>query len=78
MDGTRDTIDKTIDKKLSEAGKAILEALARNPSMTQKELAAHLNLSEIGVRYNTDKLKKNGLLKRAGGKKTGHWEVQSR
>jgi predicted HTH transcriptional regulator len=38
-------------------------------------MAAKLNLSEIGIRYHTDKLKAKGILKRIGGRKTGHWEI---
>jgi len=69
------TIGKTIDKTLSTAEKTIMEAVAQNSRVTQKELAAKLNLSEIGIRYHTDKLKAKGILKRIGGRKTGHWEI---
>lgn len=69
------TIDKTIDKPLSAAEKVIMETVARNPSVTQKELASKLTLSEIGIRYHTDKLKAKGILKRIGGRKTGRWKV---
>jgi ATP-dependent DNA helicase RecG len=69
------TIVKTIVKTLSAAEKVIMEEVAQNPSVTQKELATKLTLSEIGIRYHTDKLKAKGILKRIGGRKTGHWEV---
>ena len=52
-----------------------MAAVAQNPSVTQKELASKLTLSEIGIRYHTDKLKAKGILKRIGGRKTGRWEV---
>ena len=38
-------------------------------------MARQLNLGEIGIRYNTDKLKAKGILQRVGGKKAGRWEI---
>jgi len=70
-------IDKTIDKNLSTTEKDILNLIADNPAITQKEMAKQLNLSEIGIRYNTDKLKVKGVLQRVGGKKAGCWEIIS-
>jgi len=69
------TIDKTIDKDLSITEKAIIKLIATNPSITQKEMAKHLKLTEIGIRYNTGKLKSKGILQRTGGKKAGRWEI---
>ena len=69
------TIGKTIDKNLSTTEKAILDLIAVNPAITQKKMAKQLNLSEIGIRYNTDKLKAKGVLQRVGGKKAGRWEI---
>lgn len=69
------TIDKTIDNNLTATEKAILNLLQSNPSLTQKEMAKKLRLSEIGIRYNTDKLKAQGFLRRIGGRKAGRWEV---
>jgi ATP-dependent DNA helicase RecG len=68
-------IDKTIDKDLSITEKAVIKLIATNPSITQKEMAKQLKLTEIGIRYNTSKLKSKGILRRSGGKKTGQWEV---
>jgi len=69
------TIDKTIDKDLSITEKAVIKLIATNPSITQKEMAKHLKLTEIGIRYNTGKLKSKGILQRTGGKKAGRWEI---
>jgi predicted HTH transcriptional regulator len=38
-------------------------------------MAKQLKLTEIGIRYNTSKLKSKGILRRTGGKKAGRWEV---
>jgi len=55
--------------------KAVMKLIATNPSITQKEMAKQLKLTEIGIRYNTSKLKSKGILQRTGGKKTGRCEV---
>ncbi len=65
----------TIHKELFPAEKAVLEIIQKKPNVTRKELAARLNLSEAGVRYNTDKLQTKGILRRVGGKKAGRWDV---
>jgi ATP-dependent DNA helicase RecG len=69
------TIDKTIHKTIPEQERKIIKIMEKNPKITQRELAEKLGLSEVGIRYHIDKLKKKGLLKRVGGKKEGHWEV---
>ena len=71
----QEVADSTIDKNLSTTEKAILDLIAVNPAITQKKMAKQLNLSEIGIRYNTDKLKAKGVLQRVGGKKAGRWEI---
>ena len=56
--------------------KAILELIAVNPSVTQKEMAVLLKLTEDGIYYRIARLKARGVLVRIGGKKAGHWEVK--
>ncbi|MBI4849899.1 MAG: winged helix-turn-helix domain-containing protein [Nitrospirae bacterium] len=53
----------------------MIEIIRDNPTITRKELAVRLNMSEGGVRYNTAKLQSKGILRRGGGKKLGRWEV---
>ena len=74
---TDKTADKTTENTLSANEQAILSLVSVNPSVTQKEMATAIGLSEDGVRYHTEKLKAKGLLRREGGKKMGHWEVIS-
>ena len=68
--------DKTTDKKLSANEKAIIDLIAANPSVTQKEIAVRMNLTEDGIYYHIVRLKAKGMLRRIGGKKDGRWEVQ--
>ena len=72
---TDKTADKTTENGLTANEKAILSLITANPTVTQKEMAVALSLSEDGVRYHTKKLKTKGLLRRQGGKKVGHWEI---
>lgn len=66
---------EAIDKDLSITEKAVIKLIATNSSITQKEMAKQLKLTEIGIRYNTGKLKSKGILRRTGGKKAGRWEI---
>ena len=79
----QETIDKTIDKTIdnydtpnfTQRELELLQILVSSPRTTQKQLSTQLGLSVIGVRYLTDKLQKQGVLQRQGGKKTGQWVV---
>ena len=71
---SQETVDKTVDKpRLSAREITLCELVTRQPQITQKELAEQLGLTERGIRYLTDKLKKQGVLVRQGGKKQGTW-----
>lgn len=60
----------------STAGK-ILEACRETPSITIPELAKLTAITERSVQRSIQKLQKDGLLQRVGGRKEGHWEVLS-
>ena len=71
----QETVDKTVDKlsiaALTKRETGLLKMVFANPRLSQKQLAELLGLSEPGVRYITDKLQKQGVLQRQGGKKWG-------
>ena len=71
----QETVDKTVDKlsiaALTQRETGLLEMVFASPRLSQKQLAELLGLSERGVRYITDKLQKQGVLQRQGGKKWG-------
>ena len=54
---------------------ALLREIIRNPSVTQKELAALIGKSERTVKTKTVELQEKGLLRRKNGKRNGQWEV---
>lgn len=68
------TTQKTTQKNISTTQK-ILEILSQNPKVTRAELARQVGLTPDGVKWNLDKLKKEGKLRRVGSDKGGHWEV---
>ena len=65
----------TTQVELSEDDKAVLTALAEDPEITQKEIAAKLDWKIDRVKYYLNKLKRKGIIKRVGTSQNGHWEV---
>lgn len=55
----------------------ILNILAKNPSATRADLAKATGLSTDGVKWNLDKLKKSGKIRRIGPDRGGHWAIIS-
>jgi len=54
----------------------ILELIKSNPKITRKELSQKIeDITEEGIKYNIDKLKKEGRIKRIGSDKGGQWEI---
>jgi len=68
------TTGKTTGKAKGKA-EALLNFLTTHPSATIPEMAAEVNLTENGVNYHLRKLKETKRLKRIGGRKEGHWQV---
>ena len=54
---------------------AILKEIAKNPSITQKELAEIIDKSERTVKTRTVEMQEKGLIRRENGKRNGRWEV---
>lgn len=56
---------------------AVLRVVNENPNATQKEIASAIGKSERTVKTITINLQEKGILKRAGGKRNGKWEIVS-
>ena len=63
----------TLDCTLEEL--AVLKAVKADPSITQKELATVVGKSERTIKRRMTELQEKGYLRRANGKRNGHWEV---
>jgi len=67
LKGSEQTVGKTVGK--------LLDLLKENPKITREKLANLTGLSIRGGEYNLNKLKQDGVIKRIGPAKGGHWEI---
>lgn len=65
---TQETTQETTQEK-------IILLLKDRPSLTRRELAQQLGLSEDGIKYHLQNLKKQDRIRHVGPTKKGHWEV---
>lgn len=73
-----ETEQKTREKsprKVPEKSQKIIEAIKENPYFSRKELSLRLGKSEDTIQSRLRKLSKEGLIKRVGPDKGGHWEI---
>ena len=68
-------IDEKVNEKVNERQRLIISAIINNPHITQAELAKMLEISLVHVNKNMKKLQENGIIRRVGPDKGGHWEV---
>lgn len=54
----------------------IIALLKANNRLNRRELASVLNISEDGVQYHLNQLKKKGIIEHHGSTKAGYWEVK--
>ena len=66
---------KTREKTVEKTREKILELIAKNKDITQKDIAEEVGLTIKGVEWNLKKLKEKGLIRRVGSDKGGHWEA---
>ena len=71
------TIEEIIEneKKVTVNQQKILKAIKDNPFIIQDELSKVIGLSRKSIIQNMKKMKDNGLIKRVGAAKNGHWEI---
>lgn len=68
-------VGKTIGKKLGKTAGKIVELMRNNPQITIPEIAIAVQTSESNVLQHTSKLQKQGIIRRADGRKEGYWQV---
>jgi predicted HTH transcriptional regulator len=68
LTGTPDPVSGKVSGK-------ILAVIRRNPNITIPELAKLAGVSSRTIERNLQKLKEQGLLRRAGPAKGGHWKL---
>ncbi|MFR8312311.1 MAG: winged helix-turn-helix transcriptional regulator [Ruminococcus sp.] len=62
-------------RKKEPKEKAILELLAKNPTMTQAQLMEQMELTRKQVQKDVKELQEEGMLKREGSNRNGRWVV---
>ena len=62
-------------KKCTLEEAAVLRIVQKNPTATQKEIAADIGKSERTVKTITVNLQEKGILQRVNGKRNGRWEI---
>ena len=56
----------------------ILQLIRRDPGISRKALAGKIGISESGIKYHLDKLKKKGRIEHIGPTKKGYWKINRR
>lgn len=71
------TIQETGQKTIQDQKTAqkVVDLLRKNPVVTRSDLAQMLGLTDSGVKWQLNKLKAQGRIRRVGPDKGGHWEV---
>ena len=75
QDNAQETTQKTSQKTTQKTTQKIIEAIMGNSNISIEELAVICGLSRDGINYNIRNLKKQGIIRRVGPDKGGHWEV---
>ena len=76
LDTTKETTKKDENTTKKTTKEKIIELLRNNPNLSRSDLSVILKLSEDGIQYHLNDLKKKGIIKRVGPDKGGHWEVK--
>ena len=69
------TEQKSSLKSSLKSSQKILELISASPSITISEIAVRLGMTKRGVDKNIKRLKEQGVIRRVGPDKGGHWEV---
>ena len=76
--GSLKSTQKTPQKTLQKTPQKILAAIRANPSVGTQEMADMIGVERSTVARAIAKLKRDGILRRVGPDKGGHWEVVER
>jgi len=72
----QETTQETTQETSKKTSDRILEVLISQPKATRKDIAEKLgDISEDGVKYQLEKLKKEQKIKRKGSTKSGYWVI---
>lgn len=69
------TLENTLESTLKGTPKLICELMAEQPKITITEVADRLGLNRRGVAKHVQNLQQQGIIRRVGPNKGGHWEI---
>lgn len=72
---TTQSTPKSTPKSTPESTLKIIELIKQDPNITLSKIAVKLGISERGTDKQIKKLKEQGLIRRIGPNKGGHWEL---
>ena len=78
LKSTQKTPQKTLQKTPQKTPQKILAAIRANPSVGTQEMADMIGVERSTVARAIAKLKRDGILRRVGPDKGGHWEIVER
>ena len=64
-----------ITESLTQIQQKILEEISKNKYISQTDLAAQLSITRETINRNMKKLQNQGIIRRIGADKNGHWEI---
>jgi ATP-dependent DNA helicase RecG len=67
-----ETVEGTVEKTTREK---IIDLLSDNPTITTKDIADAVGITEKGIEYQLAKMQKDRILIREGSKKSGKWKL---
>ena len=69
------TTQKTTQKTQQKTQQKIVALIENNPQITTQEMADSIGIDRSNVYRNIKKLQEQGVIRRVGPDKGGHWEV---
>ena len=69
-------VTQKVTVKVTVNQQKIIDAIKNNPFVTQEELAEIVGIARKNIVSNMKKLQENGLIKRVGADKNGHWQIE--
>ena len=73
---TQETTKEIINTTQETTQEKIINLLRANALLTRKDLSIILKLSEDGIQYHLNQLKKKGIIEHKGSTKSGYWLVK--
>ena len=68
-------ITQKITVKITVNQQKIIDVIKENPFATQEELSNIVGIARLNINKNMKKLQEQGIIKRIGADKNGHWEI---